>query len=114
MKTKRRNVKGFRNPLYLHINNLINRREFFCVIILFCSYHYVMDDKLLKHLLFRFYGSYLEYLNTIHCADEFHERESNFDDVLHHIKTMCKKIPSLFNCIEFLFLRYCDMKGGVS
>ena len=115
MKTKRK-IKGTRNPLFLHINNLINRREFFSVVLLFCSYHHVMDEKLLKRLLFRFFSRYLEFLNTIHCADDFDERENNFYDVLSHIKHTCVKVPSMYHCLEYLFERYCDscdLKGGV-
>ena len=112
MKTIRK-IKGIRNPLYLHIKNLINRRDYFSVILLLCSYHHVMDDKLLKHLLLCFHGSYLEFLNTIHCADDFDKRETNFDDVLHHIKITCALFPAMYHCIVYLYERYCDLKGGV-
>lgn len=109
MKTKRK-IKGTRNPLFLHINNLINRKEFFSVVLLFCSYHHVMNEKLLTLLLFRFYSSVLSYLKSL---EDYDDSEVTFDSVMSEIHSLCHVAPSMYNCIEYLFNKYGVMKGGV-
>ena len=109
MKTKRK-FKGTRNPLFLHINNLINRKDYFCVVLLLCSYHHVVHENLLKLLLFRFYSSFCDYLNSSRGLDDV---VVNYDSVLNEIKSQCHVCPSIFYCIEYLFKKYSVMKGGV-